>query len=275
MFDHVDSERAINNLPALCGWRRRHDGCATTSGIVAEILGNEPLPYEIAGAALGSLRRSLLIERRHPDPIHADVQHRAKKPRPWAHVTDADREVLRKAIDRVRAQHEPRRCVNGACAWCGVSKSIGWRSSPETWADGSDAPLCRACAAVWESRGKPTDRDSRRRCALEALSGAAGFHGDGLGIRAYIDLTGDDHSGTDQPWQYAPAALEAIKDRARMTWPSTVTDPQIRNEYAERARREHREAQEAVWAAIEAERAQAEAEAARAAGWVTNGGLGG
>lgn len=259
-----DDERERTGAVPVRGWTRRHDECATTVGIVRQILGVD-LPAVVAGAAIIEASRfrgaEILAEHRVGDPLAAPIQRR---PRAWSHLTDADRERLAAVVARERGKVEARRCSEGACAWCGVSTSIGWRSSPETWSDGSQAPLCRACAAVWDRRSRPVEKAARRACALEALSGAAGFGGDGLGILTFSDVAGDDHAGHPIGWAYAPAPLAELRERARMTWPSSL--PGSGGEYLERAARERAELEAAERAAEEA-RAVERTEAARAAGW--------
>ncbi len=259
-----DDERERTGAVPVRGWTRRHDECATTVGIVRQLVGVD-LPAVVAGAAVVEASRirgaEILAEHRVGDPLAAPIQRR---PRAWSHLTDADRERLAVVVARERGKVEPRRCVEGACAWCGVSTSIGWRSSPETWSDGSQAPLCRACAAVWDRRSRPVEKAARRACALEALSGAAGFGGDGLGILAFCDVAGDDHAGHPIGWTYAPAPLADLRERARMTWPSSL--PGGGGEYLERAARERAELEAAERAAEKARDAE-RTEAARAAGW--------
>lgn len=259
-----DDERERTGAVPVRGWTRRHDECATTVGIVRQLLGID-VAADVAGITVIEASRirgaEILAEHRVGDPLAAPIQRR---PRAWSHLTDADRERLSVVVARERGKVEPRRCVEGACAWCGVSTSIGWRSSPETWSDGSQAPLCRDCAVVWDRRAAPTDKAARRACALEALSGAAGFGGDGLGILAFCDVAGDDHSGNLIGWTYAPQPLAELRERARLAWPSSL--PGAGGEYLERVARERAEL-EAAERAAEAARDAERTEAARAAGW--------
>ena len=264
-----DRERIKSGLPRVMRWRRTHARCSTPQQIVQQILGGELLSLEVAAAALDAARVAVgwsLVVR----ASHESIQSRAISGRqPWAHLTDAARDALREAVKRERAAVEPRRCRDGACAWCGRSHSVGWRGGPETWPDGSPAPLCADCARVWDTRGNPEDRDDLRACALESLSGANGWGSDGMGIRTFADVAGDDHAGHPQPWAYAPDALAALREEARRSWPSSLSEP-LRSEYvarrSEATRRalEETRAAQAAEAAAEAER---KAEAARAAGW--------
>ena len=263
-----DRERIKRGLPPVDEWRRRHERCATTPAIVEQLIDVHGLSPYVAGSALGALREPLLARDRAATATHAFLASQDAAPRPWAWVGDAEREALRRAVDRARATVEPRRCKSGACAWCGVAESIGWRSSPEKWSDGKPAPLCRACAVVWDGRGAPQDRDGLRSSALQALSGAASMTNADLGLRCYVDIAKDDHSGTATPWAYAPALAE-ITERARLTWPGSLPTG-LRDEYTEKASQAKREA----WAALAAERTaadrarlRAEADAAREAGW--------
>lgn len=269
-----DRGRASAGLPQILGWRRRHDRCASSSSIVVQILGGDPLSDEIAGAALGSvrgvLRGPVLVQHRSPDGRSAALAAtmQARSPRPWAHLTDDDRAALRWAVDRERAEVEPRPCVSGPCAWCGVLRSVGWRRSPEQWADGREAPLCGSCAQVWDRRGNPGVRDGLRACALEALSGANSLGSTGLDLLAYVDIADEDRTGRDEPWTYAEP-LARLREEARLTWWASLP-ANLRDEYmvkAAEATRAAMEAQRAAEAAEAAEEAQRQAEAAKAAGW--------
>lgn len=264
-----DRERLKRNLLPLDEWRRRHDECATSPQIVAQIIGAQGLSPYVAGTALAALSEPLLASQRARKPMEAYLGHKDARPRAWAWVGEAERAALRRAVDRARATVEPRRCKSGACAWCGVAESIGWRNSPERWSDGTAAPLCSACASVWDGRGTPQDRDGLRSSALQALSGAASMTNADLGLRCYVDIANDDHRGTTERWAYAPEALDALTERARLTWPASLP-PALRDEYMEKSAR----AKRADWEALAAERhaaervrLQAEADAARAQGW--------
>lgn len=272
----IDAERARKKLAPLMAWRRRHNECQTTSQMVRAIL-DVDVPDQIAGAALAALRLPLTARNlwdgvrvrikpslRPPRDVKAILGRR--EPRPWSHLTADDVEELRRAIAKEQAVDQPRRCVDGACAWCGVSASPAWTRSPERWSDGSPAPLCAECAAVWDSDGQPGDHESLRGAALHALSGARAFTLTGLGIRTFADIAGGDHDGHSTPWVYAEEPLAALRERARMTWPSTLP-AHLRQDYAERSRTEQRESYyAAVQREQQADRDRATAQA-RAEGW--------
>ncbi len=273
----ADNHRASKGLPPIMGWRRRHDRCRTPDQIVRSVIGIAVSP-EVAGEALGAMhpleaapfrsRRPILAKQRAADPYRAAAALPVPA-KPWAHLDDNDRTNLASAVQRARGDVEPRRCREGACAWCGISHSIGWRASPERWRDGSPAPLCRACASVWDRRGHRNDRDGLRAAALEALSGATSWGSTGLDLRTFVDIAGDDHAGTEEPWTYAPAPIAAVRERARLMWPGSLPT-EIRDEYLARSGAAQREALEKA-AASDAESAaaaaQRELEAAKAAGW--------
>ena len=257
----VDAERATDGLAPIVRWRRRHDGCADAARIAHGILGVE-IPADVAGLALSALAmrpmgEGLLARHRGPSPHTADGANRDRNPRPWAHITNADRAALVRAIQKARAQTEARPCSQGACGWCGIARAIGWRSSPERWPDSSPAPLCGHCADVWDLRGNPTDDDALRACALESLSGAAVMLGRGIvaGKRMlrFCEVATEDHGGHAEAWAYAPEPLEAIREAARLAWPFSLP-PDLRDEYEPRA-------WAASVAALEATRAAAAAEA--------------
>lgn len=271
-WEQVDVERSRHELPPLLSWRRRCEKCADAAGMVLALTGQR-VAAEVAGAALGNIRppafQALLVAHLWPESFTADLALRQPRPSSWAHVTEPERDALARAVETADRATRPQRCVHGACGFCGVSTSMSWRTSPVRWADWSPAPLCASCAAVWDRRGRPGDdeRDRLRAAALEALSGANSMGSAGLGIRIYADVAQDDHSGTLAPWNYAADALDTLRERARLAWPSTLP-PDLRDAYVSRALRESREAQEAARAAAAADRAVADAEQARAAGWI-------
>lgn len=244
-WDRTDAERIKSGRAPTLRWRRRHHGCATSVDIVAALIGDS-VSVDVAADALGALRDPVMVSHRYRDVHAADLAMKVGFTA-WGHITKRDRAMLRRAVERARAEREPRRCVDGACGWCGRSHAVGWQESPERWSNGSPAPLCGECAAVWDRRGNPTHGDSLRAAALEALTGVAGW-GDG-GIRCFVDLADDDHDGTAEPWTFAPEALDRLRAEASMTTAE-------RN--AER---------EALYAALARQEAEAEAEAEAAAGW--------
>lgn len=240
----IDEARVRKGLPPLMGWRRRHDGCSSTAAIVVALVGIDTTD-EIAAEGLAETRAAVHLSQRHPRAL-GTLALRDPRPRPWAHVDKPDRHRIATMVQRAVARAAPHRCTDGPCAWCGVRVATGWSAGPETWADGSLAPFCGDCAAVWARRGHTTDRDRLRGTAYEALTGRGVWGAPDM--RAYCDVAPTDHPGTDAPWTYADA-LAGIRADAAMT---TAERDALR------------------WAlADEAEAAEAAkvAEAARAAGW--------
>ena len=242
-----DAERIRNGQPPILSWTRRHDRCATSVGVVAQLVGIE-LPAEVASEALSAASGSRGLLAVMASARFRDAPPRDRRPKAWAHLSDEDRARLARAVDRARAEVEPRRCVSGACAWCGVSHSIGWRTSPETWRDGSAAPLCSSCADTWISRTRPTEREELRAAALEAATGVRSWSGEGIYV--YADVATDDRTGTAEPWQYAPEAIAALRERLSPA-----------------AAQRRREAAEAEQAAADAAEESQRLTEARAAGW--------
>ncbi|HCS61399.1 MAG TPA: hypothetical protein DIW46_08390 [Microbacterium sp.] len=266
----IDGERTKRGLPPFCDWRRSHTVCAGgPERTILALTGIEVTPAVAVDALTRMLPRRFAVFSAFPEPNMAHVRLKDKKPQPWSHVSGADRAALATVVRKTHDPSKPRRCREGACAWCGISRSLSWHASPETWADGSRAPLCGDCYPVWRKRGAPSDRDDRRANALEALSSAAWWPMTGSGIHCYVDIAGDEHSGTPGRWEYAPEPLSQLRETARITRPESLP-AEIRNEYREKrsaAMREDREARQRIEETAAAEQARADKEAASAAGW--------
>ncbi|MGP6172054.1 hypothetical protein ACTU6V_12710 [Microbacterium sp. A204] len=266
----IDRERVKKGLPPLHNWRRSHTGCAGGPERTIRALTGIDVTPAVAAAALAQMfPRRYTACSSHPDPGRAHHVFKEPKPQPWSHLSDVDLVALAAAVRKTHDPSMPRRCRDGACAWCGVSRSLSWHKSSEKWADGSEAPLCGDCYPVWRKRGASGDREDRRANALEALSGAAWFPMTGGGIRCYVDIAGDDRGGTLGRWEYAHEPLAELRETARIKKPESLPG-EIRDEYREKRRQamldsEARAHHVAELAAAEAE--QAEREAAIAAGW--------
>jgi hypothetical protein len=127
----------------------------------------------------------------HPEPTWTDEPLRVRLP--WRHV---DREALDEAIGRlpelrVDAGLVDSPCVDGNCGWCGVREARGWASFGHTWADGTPAPLCGPCAAIFERTGRPDPAwwDAQRAGIAEAVSGVPVMLGETppAGLRAFAE----------------------------------------------------------------------------------------
>ncbi|OAN37438.1 hypothetical protein A4X16_16645 [Microbacterium sp. H83] len=92
----------------------------------------------------------------------------------------------------------------------------------------------------------------------------------GQGIRCYVDIAGDDHTGTPGRWEYAPEPLAALRESARIAHPESLPG-EIRDEYREKHRAALRETRQRL-REIERDQlaaaARAESEAAKRAGWL-------
>ncbi|MCM3614378.1 hypothetical protein M3672_07980 [Microbacterium enclense] len=261
----LDEERKSNGLPALHGWQRRHEACVDSVAVVRAITGRK-VPAEVAHAALraanplvpveGPFRRlALYAELR---TTHVEDLVGWKSARPWAHLTDDERRMFADMVDEEAREHrlrnEPHRCTDGACGFCGVALALAWGESPLKWSNGTAAPACRDCFAVLRRRRPTRDLRLLRGLGVEMLSGASGLglaehFGDDM--RVYADLAGDDHTGTDERWTYAPLLAE-IREEARMLLPTSLPEP-LRSEYTAKLA----DAREAA-AARAAERREAE-----------------
>lgn len=271
----VDGERRRAGLPVIAGWGRRHTQCTTASRIVAQIIGVSVSDH-VAGTALAKIagrpgaQRGILIQDRWASPGWASRELHDRKPKPWAHLRPEEVEGVRLAVREADARSRQQRCRRGACAWCGASHALAWHRGPEAWSDGSPAPLCGDCERVWSSRGRPIGEDAQRACALEALSGAATFDGNGrvaaLVLLRFWEVAGDDHAGLAEPWAYAAEPLAQIREAARLAWPGTLP-PEIRDEYLEKSRIEQVERVRAMRERAADERAEAEAAERLASGW--------
>ncbi len=254
------------DLPVM-GWRRRHASCVNAVSLVQQLTGMA-VPATTATSALARLPRTRYIAKEYAMALAPDSRVFQGRPRAWSHVNAEERQALAKAVKKVRDETEPRRCSDGPCAWCGVQKSVGWEKGPETWRDGSAAPLCSTCADVWEHLHYPDDLEERRAAALFVLSGARGFEPSSLGLAVYSDVADDERAGTPEPWTFAPEPLTRIREQARLTWHGSLVDPAMREEYQARAIRDSN----AAYAALRAEMQEAEQRAKRerlaAGGWV-------
>lgn len=239
----VDEERKAVGLPALHGWQRRHEACIDSVAIVRAITGRK-VPAEVASAALraanplvhaeGPFRRLALYASLRTSHVEDLVGW--KGGRPWAHLTDDERRTFAAAVDEEarehRLRHEPHRCTDGACGFCGVALALKWGESPLRWSDGTAAPACGECFAVLRRRRSTRDLQLLRGLGVEMLSGASGLglaEYFGEDMRLYVDLAGDDHTGTAEPWTYAPLLAE-IREEARMLLPTSLAEP-LRSEY--------------------------------------------
>lgn len=238
---------------------RRHRACEAVQAYPADRL-------EAAARALGRhlerIDAALLgfsvapYSEIHPEPTWSDDEPTRLR-LPWRHV---DREALDEAIGRlpelrVDAGLVDSPCTDGHCCWCGRREARGWASYGHTWADGTPAPLCGACAVIFERTGRPDPAwwDAQRGGIAEAVSGVPTMMGESppAGLRAFAE--GDD-DGTGEPWSHLPTeALEAFRWAAWGRWGAKYAPAERREEALRRVR-----AEEAAWSAREAARQAAE-----------------
>lgn len=270
----VDAERTRHGLPALHGWQRRHEACISSAAIVRAITGRK-VSDAVASAALGAANPLVSGGDPFAVPIYADLRSThvdnltGWKGKAWAHLTDDDRKRLSELVDEKareqRLRDAPHGCLDGACGFCGVALSRAWHIVPLKWSDGTPAPACAACSAVVTRRPQTTDMRKLRAIGIEALSGASGAGlADYLGddMRLFCEVAQDDHSGTAEPWTFAPEALADVREAARMALPGSLPEP-LRTEYREKVA--------AARQALREQRERADADERRAelegAGW--------
>jgi hypothetical protein len=216
---------AVGLLGSYVGGWRQHTDCERLSGWP---------PYRVmeATVALRLLRKGGEVTHtdaqlmRYRVPLYADVHPEPtwtdeKPSRAWGHV---DRKALAAALTelpalRVEAGLVPTLCVDGPCAWCGITSSMGWTAHGHKWRDGSPAPLCGACGVVHARHGSPmaTAWDETQRIAMgEALTGVPASQGNlpPEGLRGYAQTARSETSGrpTGEPWAHLPReAVEAYR----------------------------------------------------------------
>lgn len=270
----LDLERKQSGLPALHGWQRRHEACIDGPGIVRAITGRR-VSAAVANAAL-ALANPLVPSAQPlaPLPLYAELRTSHIENltgwtgKAWGHLTTAERRAFAETVDdevrEYRLRDEDHRCTDGACGFCGVALARKWGESPLHWSDGTPAPACGACFAVLRRRPATRDKRMLRRIGIEALSGASGAGLDeylGDDMRLYVEVAGDDHSGTADPWTFAPEALDDVREAARMALPWSLPEP-LKTEYREKVAAARQEAR-----ARAAERLAAE-KRGELAGWV-------
>ncbi|MDT0117788.1 hypothetical protein Q9R20_12405 [Microbacterium sp. PRF11] len=239
----LDLERKHAGLPALHGWQRRHEACIDGPAMVRAITGRKVSPA-VANAALNAANPPIPGgDPQAPLPLYAELRSghvenfASWNGKAWGHLSSEERRAFAETVDdearEYRLRNEDHRCLDGACGFCGVALARKWYESRLKWSDGTPAPACGACYSV--ARRRPDTRDMRalRRIGIEALSGASGAGLDeylGDDMRLYVEVAGGDHSGTAEPWTFAPEALEDVREAARLALPWSLPEP-LRTEY--------------------------------------------
>lgn len=240
-------------------WRRECAACATATAaeIVGHVLGYEP---DDADAHRVQGRMSVTDELGFVTSTFpfASVSGRGGR-RPWAHVTRADRERVRRVLRDVIEERKPGPCVWGACGLCGVRTSLTWHEGPVflRWPDGTPAPVCATCQEVLDRRPDPYEIEDLRALAVEAATGLAHMNYTAPPeFRLYAETRDCDGNGYSSPWQYSPA-LDAFRDSVWEDRPDLAPE-HLRAEYEEKFRqriettrrklqRQHDAAEEARW----------------------------
>ncbi|MFD4957540.1 hypothetical protein [Microbacterium sp. NPDC058389] len=220
--------------PRAMQWTRACATCADAARrgeIAAEAfsrLAGRPVAERDARAALSMLRRWELDAAGTPLRLVGvfvfAIEREQGTGTPWGHVTDDERRQLLDTLSVAERASTPGASDDGACGLCGRREARRWHRSAEpmhaaalTWPDGSEAPLCGVCHAVWQRRGAPTDAQGIRRVVWEALTGEP----IGLGSEAdervtpYCRSHAADCAGVDQAWSWAQPGLAQIHDERR------------------------------------------------------------
>jgi hypothetical protein len=201
------------------GQWRQHQECTTVAGSGATRL-------QAAARALGlgevSLADAALLavaapvfSSVHPEPTWTGGERMTTS---WAHV---DRRALKVAIAtlpslRAEAGLVASECTDGACAWCGVVSSAGWFTHGHTWPDGSPAPLCAECSAVYVKHGEPSFPDEVRAALAELVTGVPPMMGESapVGLMPFVEVSADTEGG--EPWAHLDP--EALRSYRFATW---------------------------------------------------------
>lgn len=229
-------------------WRRAHDSCAKLdrAGIVRVLTGL-------------NLATERALEVDAPVPEAALWPWNRTGAQPWSFMTSAELEALRAAAELAQAAGRSILCSDGACGCCGRRYSSAWFESDLRWADGSPAPVCGECDAIWMRWGGSSPhaaREERQRAAtLELLTGyrLPLGHVAPAGLEPYCRSSDGNPVGHEMPFAWSPQ----LHELRREVWTSqphlapedrrqefqTIHDEQVA---AERARRRAEAEQETV-----------------------------
>lgn len=209
--------------PILHGWRwtcgtcleDRRNGTQYASALRA-LIGVEE-PENVARRVLDALVKVDWNTGEYSGHVAARDCGRVGK-KPWGHVDQRALDDLNAIYAHEMMRDLPKACKDGACYWCGVRTAQDWFDSPFRWQDGTRAPLCPACFAVFDKRGRPTANDpdavifgqSMHVAASEAATGYNVGLGRGVGgeFRVYGETRECDKTGHDERWRYGPKIIE-------------------------------------------------------------------
>ncbi|CAH0207201.1 hypothetical protein SRABI121_02633 [Microbacterium sp. Bi121] len=244
----------FNAVPPYHAWTRLCNTCERPDyvGIIRTVLGPDTDVTE-AEAKRAIVVAALPYAERVLEPASADEIKRATG-KPWKHVRDEDRDVLRDVLSDVQKQTRPTMSERGGCGMCAVSVSVGWTDAPSSlrWPDGSPTAMCSRCAATWRRRGEPPKIDRLRTLGVECSTGysSLGYEAP-ADFRLYAETKNPDHAGSAEPWAYALGLVAFIEE----TW---TDDPRLAPEHRRAEFEQRRDAILAEW------RAQRRAEAVSA-----------
>lgn len=215
-------DAALSALPAeVHGWRRTCAACveADESGSLARTMlfaaiGLDGVTEREATTILAGLVsfdpriqafRGLSAE-----------SHGAGSGKPWGHVTDAERECLRRLHADLIAARMPRPSSWGGCGMCGIAAALGeWWEAPSTlhWPDGAPVALCASCAVVWQRRGSPSDINDLRRVGVESATGWPVPLGNEApsSFRLFCESRAADAAGLAAPWSWSAGLIAYIE----------------------------------------------------------------
>jgi len=203
-------------------WPRDCHRCATAkndgqyfSAVLAALIGPEHGVTEADARALVSVLNRVDGMRF----LNVTAQsHNTATGTPWAHVSDADRDLVLSAYGKLIASRMRSISAWGACGMCGRNEQVGrWIEGPPslTWPNGDRVAFCETCAHVWDVRGLPTFIDDLRRVGVEAASGVPISLGMSAPdeFRPFCESRAADPAGLDQPWSWSDKLTEFIESR--------------------------------------------------------------
>lgn len=212
--EFTDGGAAYDRWVARRRFGRRHAGCREgLAYVVGQVLG-----VSISEDAAAEVCASSGV-----NPSAIAVGKRAEKAA-FDFIGDDQRARLKLAHERWNLKVTPHLCREGACGMCGRSHHVRWIESPLRWSDGTPAPFCGDCHALWLKRGRPRDAEPLRELAREALTGCASMNLPAMGMKCYAEVSGDDRGGHPRPWSYSPKALAEVRERVFVGRPDLIPD---------------------------------------------------
>lgn len=233
----ADQVRASQGQPILDDWRRQHERCeASPEGVVFALTGKRVSPAIAADvfARTGQRRRLVAVQNFGSDLMSPPPDTR----RPFAWLDQAARKWVADTVARIELERSVGPSTAGACGFCGRRTSQVWHAVALTWSDGSPAPLCASCWAVWDRRTGDVESvpDIRevRSTALEALTGWSEMGGADYGLRCFAEVSEpSERGGYEQAWTYR-SAVQAVTEAVWSDHPQHAPEA-TRDRYLRRA----------------------------------------